>query len=388
MDVKEIWTNFIHDLQNKICSALEEVDGKATFFEDAWERPEGGGGKTRVIANGNVFEKGGVNTSIVFGDVTDAMRTQLKIEGDTWWACGLSLVLHPINPFVPTVHCNYRMFELYKNSTKSEPSQHGEAPPSEGFGEVIDRWFGGGTDLTPYYLFEEDAKHFHQTYKNACDAFDVSFYPKFKKECDNYFVNWHRNAERRGIGGIFYDYQREDEAPFNSPEGGKPTTQLSPFQNTDNSLNSVTGEAGAQMASPSGGSSMEGTKFGKGAAFWIEFAKKCGNAFIEAYIPIVEKRKNITYTAENKHWQEIRRGRYVEFNLVHDRGTLFGLKTNGRIESILMSLPPTVRFEYNYQPAFGSEEYKLQETCLHPRDWLSEISDAEREEWAKRSNTC
>ncbi|MBY0476464.1 MAG: oxygen-dependent coproporphyrinogen oxidase [Chitinophagaceae bacterium] len=371
MDVKQIWTNFIHDLQNKICSALEEVDGKATFFEDAWERPEGGGGKTRVIANGNVFEKGGVNTSIVFGDVTDAMRTQLKIEGDTWWACGLSLVLHPVNPFVPTVHCNYRMFELYNKQD-----------------EVIDRWFGGGTDLTPYYLFEEDAKHFHQTYKNACDAFDISFYPKFKKECDNYFVNWHRNAERRGIGGIFYDYQREDQAPSNSPEGGETNAQPLPINENDKLLNTSKGEAGAQMASPSGGSSMEGTKFGKGAAFWIEFAKKCGYGFIDAYIPIVEKRKNTTYTAENKHWQEIRRGRYVEFNLVHDRGTLFGLKTNGRIESILMSLPPTVRFEYNYQPAFGSEEYKLQEACLHPKDWLNEISEEERIAWAKRSNSC
>jgi coproporphyrinogen III oxidase len=321
MDVKETWISFIHDLQNRICAALEQSDGKATFVEDAWERPEGGGGKTRVIANGNVIEKGGVNTSIVFGDVTDAMRTQLKINGAKWFACGLSLVIHPINPFVPTVHCNYRMFELYNEND-----------------EVIDRWFGGGTDLTPYYLFEEDAKHFHQTYKNACDAFDVSFYPKFKKECDNYFVNWHRNAERRGIGGIFYDYQRATEQ--------------------------------------------------QDVTFWIELAKKCGNAFIDAYIPIVEKRKYTTYTAENKHWQEIRRGRYVEFNLVHDRGTLFGLKTNGRIESILMSLPPTVRFQYNYQPAFGSEEYKLQEACLHPREWLNEISEEEKIAWAKRSNSC
>lgn len=351
-----LWISFIHDLQNRICAALEQSDGKATFVEDTWERPEGGGGKTRVIANGNVFEKGGVNTSIVFGDVTDAMRSQLKIEGDKWWACGLSLVLHPINPFVPTVHCNYRMFELYKNSPKSEPSQ------------VIDRWFGGGTDLTPYYLFEEDAKHFHQTYKNACDAFDLSFYPRFKEECDNYFVNWHRNSERRGIGGIFYDYQRA--APFDSTERGKPTAQTPPVQDA----------SGAQMASSTGG--------GRGEAFWIDFAKACGNAFIDAYIPIVEKRKHTAYTPENKHWQEIRRGRYVEFNLVHDRGTLFGLKTNGRIESILMSLPPTVRFEYNYQPAFGSEEYKMQEACLHPRDWLNEISEEEKIAWAKKSNSC
>jgi coproporphyrinogen III oxidase len=321
MNVKEQWIAIIQQLQDNICTALETCDGKARFFEDKWDREEGGGGKTRVIANGNVFEKGGVNTSIVFGDVTEAMKTQLKINGAKWFACGMSLVIHPLNPFVPTVHCNYRMFELYNEED-----------------EVIDRWFGGGTDLTPYYLFEEDAKHFHQTYKNACDKFDVSFYPKFKTECDNYFVNWHRNKERRGIGGIFYDYQRAGE-----------------IQDVD---------------------------------FWINFGKTCGEAFIDAYVPIVETRKNTSYTEENKHWQEIRRGRYVEFNLVHDRGTLFGLKTNGRIESILMSLPPTVRFEYNYQPVFGTEEYILQEACLHPRNWLNEITDEERNEWGSRSNTC
>jgi coproporphyrinogen III oxidase len=315
MNVKENWIDYIHDLQNRICSALEQSDGKAKFIEDEWNRPEGGGGKTRVIANGNVFEKGGVNTSVVYGEVTDPMRTQLKINGAKWFACGLSLVIHPLNPFVPTVHCNYRMFELYNEKD-----------------EVIDRWFGGGTDLTPYYLFEEDARHFHQTYKNACDKFDPSFYPKFKKDCDNYFVNTHRNNERRGIGGIFYDYQgrlSEASAPGSPSTGG-----------------------------------------GRGEAFWMNFGKACGDAFIDAYIPIVEKRKSTAYTDQNKHWQEIRRGRYVEFNLVHDRGTLFGLKTNGRIESILMSLPPTVRFEYNYQPEPGSEEDKLLQACLHPKDWV------------------
>ncbi len=321
MDTKELWIEIIHNMQNKICNALELCDGKATFAEDKWERPEGGGGKTRVITKGNVFEKAGVNTSIVFGEVTEAMKTQLKIDGAKWFACGLSIVLHPVNPFVPTVHCNYRMFELYNEKE-----------------EVMDRWFGGGTDLTPYYLMEEDAKHFHQTYKNTCDAFDATFYPVFKKNCDNYFVNWHRNEERRGIGGIFYDYQRPDET--------------------------------------------------KDVHFWMNFGKTCGDAFIEAYVPIVEKRKATAYTNENKYWQEIRRGRYVEFNLVHDRGTLFGLKTNGRTESILMSLPPTVRFEYNYQPKFGSEEYKIQEACLHPRDWINEITEDEKNAWAKRSNSC
>jgi coproporphyrinogen III oxidase len=321
MSIKEDWINHIHNLQDRICAALEKEDGKATFQEDQWQRPEGGGGKTRVIANGNVFEKGGVNSSVVFGEVTDTMRNQLKINGKSWFACGLSLVLHPVNPFVPTVHCNYRMFEVYneEGSGISSPSTEGGRGQAKG-PEAADRWFGGGTDLTPYYLFEEDAKHFHQTYKNACDAFDASFFPTFKKECDNYFVNWHRNKERRGIGGIFYDHQR-------------PTAE-------------------------------------KDVQFWFNFGKTCGDAFITAYLPIVQKRKDTPYTGEHKHWQEIRRGRYVEFNLVHDRGTLFGLKTNGRTESILMSLPPTVRFEYNYQPQPGSEEYKLWQACLNPVDWV------------------
>ena len=319
LTTKDLWISFIHQLQDDICSSLEAADGKAKFVEDKWNREEGGGGKTRVITHGNVFEKGGVNTSIVFGEVTDAMRKQLNIEGDKWFACGLSLVIHPFNPFVPTIHANYRMFELYNNND-----------------EVIDRWFGGGTDLTPYYLFEEDARHFHQTYKNTCDQSDAFFYTNFKKECDNYFVNWHRNKERRGIGGIFYDHQRPDE--------------------------------------------------NKDVTFWINFAKACGYAFMEAYIPIVEKRKSTPFTQAHKHWQEIRRGRYVEFNLVHDRGTLFGLKTNGRTESILMSLPPTARFEYDYQPTPGSAEDKLLQACLHPREWIAEdISD---EEWAKKTNSC
>jgi coproporphyrinogen III oxidase len=320
-EFRETWIEFIHGLQDTICRGLEAVDGKAKFIEDIWQRAEsgGGGGKTRVISNGNVFEKGGVNTSVVFGKVTDKMRKQLQMDGEKWFACGLSLVIHPSNPFVPTVHCNYRYFELYEND------------------KVIDRWFGGGTDLTPYYLFEEDAKHFHQTYKNVCDQFDESFYTLFKKECDDYFVNVHRNNERRGIGGIFYDHKKPNEK-----------------HDID---------------------------------FWFDFGKACGKAFLEAYIPIVEKRKNSVFNEQHKHWQEIRRGRYVEFNLIHDRGTLFGLKSDGRTESILMSLPPTVRFEYNYQPQPGSEEDKLFQVCLHPKDWASEENN-DAIEWAKRANTC
>jgi coproporphyrinogen III oxidase len=304
-DFRGRWIDFIHGLQNTICKGLEEVDGKARFVQDEWSRAEGpgGGGLTRVIANGNVFEKGGVNTSVVYGKVTDTMRTQLKLDGAKWFACGLSLVLHPSNPFVPTVHANWRYFELYDEQDN-----------------VKDRWFGGGTDLTPYYLFEEDAAHFHQTLKDTLDPFGDSLYPAYKKQCDEYFVNHHRNNEMRGIGGVFYDHLR-------------------PVDETD-------------------------------AERLFTFQEANGNSFIKAYLPIVEKRKDATYNEQQKHWQEIRRGRYVEFNLIHDRGTIFGLKTNGRTESILMSLPPTVRFEYNYQPAPDSEEDKLWQACLHPREWI------------------
>lgn len=320
MSVKEQWIEFIHDLQNRICAALEQEDGKAEFVEDQWTRDGGGGGKTRVIANGNVFEKGGVNTSVVYGQVTDTMRKALNINGDQWFAAGLSLVIHPFNPFVPTVHCNYRMFELYNEQ-----------------GDTIDRWFGGGTDLTPYYLFEEDAVHFHSTYKNVCDGFDSSFYSRFKKVCDDYFVNTHRDNERRGIGGIFYDHQKADG--------------------------------------------------NKDVDFWINFGKACGKAFVPAYLPIVSKRKNNKFEPAHKYWQEIRRGRYVEFNLVHDRGTIFGLKTNGRTESILMSLPATVRFDYNYQPAPGSAEERLLQACKHPREWVT-ATEITEEDWASRVNKC
>lgn len=304
-ELRAQWIDIIYGLQDKICKAIEDVDGKAVFKEDEWQRGEGkgGGGLTRIITNGNVFEKGGVNTSVVYGRVTEKMKKQLGIDGVKWFAAGLSLVIHPVNPFVPTIHCNYRMFELYNEDDM-----------------MSDRWFGGGTDLTPYYLLEEDAKHFHQVYKSVCGDFDSSFYPEFKKNCDDYFVNTHRNNERRGIGGIFYDHRYPNEA-----------------KNTD---------------------------------FWMNFGKTCGEAFIPAYIPIVEKRKNVSYNEKQKHWQEIRRGRYVEFNLIHDRGTVFGLKTGGRTESILMSLPPTVRFDYNYQPEPGSEEYKLLQVCLCPKDWV------------------
>src|SRR6185437_790171 len=301
---RDKWIGFIHDLQKRICTALEDLDGKAAFITDEWEREQGGGGgRTRVIANGRVLEKGGVNTSVVWGRVTDTMRTQLKIEGDKWFACGLSLVIHPLNPYVPTTHANWRYFELYNEA-----------------GNVCDRWFGGGSDLTPYYLFEEDARHFHQSFKTAMDPFGADYYPRFKKWCDEYFVNKHRGGEMRGIGGVFYDHLR-------------------PADNAD-------------------------------AEKLFAFQQANGNAFLPAYVPVVERRMNTPYGEKEQEWQEIRRGRYVEFNLIHDRGTLFGLKTNGRTESILMSLPPRARWGYNYQPAGGSPEAELLDACKHPRNWI------------------
>ena len=301
--MKDRWIEFIYDLQDRICTALEDLDDKAVFITDEWEREQGGGGRTRVISNGRVFEKGGVNTSVVWGKVTDTMRTQLKIEGDKWFACGLSLVIHPLNPYVPTTHANWRYFELYDEA-----------------GNVCDRWFGGGSDLTPYYLFEEDARHFHQSFKTAMDPFGADYYPRFKKWCDEYFVNKHRENEMRGIGGVFYDHLR-------------------PADNAD-------------------------------AEKLFAFQQANGNAFLPAYVPIVERRMNTPYGENEQEWQEIRRGRYVEFNLIHDRGTLFGLKTNGRTESILMSLPPRARWGYNYQPAEGSPEAELLDACKHPRNWI------------------
>ncbi|MDP2176522.1 MAG: oxygen-dependent coproporphyrinogen oxidase [Bacteroidota bacterium] len=299
---KETFVEFIKSLQDSICNELETIDGKSTFKEEKWNREGGGGGRTRVIENGNVFEKGGVNISEVYGTLPDSMVQYLNVSHNQFFACGISLVLHPNNPLVPTVHANYRYFELYNDKD-----------------QVVDCWFAGGADLTPYYLFEEDAVHFHTVHKEVCDKFDSSYYPRYKKACDEYFLNHHR-AEARGIGGLFFDYLRETE--------------------------------------------------GKSMQQWFDFTTAIGNVFIEAYLPIVEKRKKLPFESDHKHWQEIRRGRYVEFNLIHDKGTLFGLKTNGRIESILMSLPPTVRWEYEYTPIPNSPEAKLLEVLVNPKNWI------------------
>jgi coproporphyrinogen III oxidase len=300
--MKDKFFNYIQELQETITSKLEAIDGEAKFQEDIWKRPEGGGGRTRVIQNGNVFEKGGVNISEVHGKLPESMQTYFGVKDVDFFACGLSLVLHPINPMVPTVHANWRYFEMYDQE-----------------GNIVDQWFGGGQDLTPYYLFEEDARHFHNTCKTACDRHNGEFYPKYKASCDDYFYNSHRN-ESRGIGGLFFDYCKASE----------------------------------EMTMQS----------------WYDFVTEVGNTFLEAYVPIVESRKALPYSQEQQDWQEIRRGRYVEFNLVHDKGTLFGLKTNGRIESILMSLPPRVQWVYNHHPEPDSEEEKLVYVLQHPKSWI------------------
>lgn len=300
--MKEQFYTYIQKLQDTITSKLEQVDGKAKFVEDLWKRPEGGGGRTRVIENGNVFEKGGVNISAVEGELPQALRDNFGVKEGNFFACGLSLVLHPNNPKVPTVHANWRYFEMYDDQ-----------------GEIVTQWFGGGQDLTPYYLFDEDAVHFHTVCKNACDRHNSEFYSLYKKRCDEYFWNAHRN-EARGVGGLFFDYLKETEE----------------FSLQDR----------------------------------YDFVTEVGNSFLESYIPIVEKRKDLAFSESQRDWQEVRRGRYVEFNLVHDKGTLFGLKTNGRIESILMSLPPKVQWHYNHIPDEGSDEAYLVSVLRNPKNWI------------------
>ena len=300
--MKDQFYKHIENLQDSITSKIEEVDGLAKFEEDIWQRQEGGGGRTRVIENGAIFEKGGVNISAVHGELPEVLRKQFNADEGTFFACGLSLVLHPINPMIPTVHANWRYFEMYDTT-----------------GEMVTQWFGGGQDLTPYYLFEEDAIHFHTVCKNVCDSYSPDFYSTFKKNCDDYFWNAHRE-EARGVGGLFFDYLKATNS----------------FTILDR----------------------------------YNFVTAVGASFLESYLPIVKKRKDIPFTISQKDWQEIRRGRYVEFNLVHDRGTLFGLKTNGRIESILMSLPPVVQWKYNHHPEKESEEERLIAVLTNPKEWV------------------
>lgn len=284
-------------MQDKICRALEQADGQARFREDDWQREGGGGGRTRVIENGAVFEKGGVNFSAVGGVLPAEFAAKIgegvaNAEGREFFATGVSLVIHPRNPYVPTVHANFRYLEK------------GNAA-----------WFGGGADLTPFYPFREDVVHFHRTLKDACDRHDADFYPRFKKWCDEYFFIRHRN-ETRGVGGVFFDYLTEDLEKL------------------------------------------------------FAFVSEVGEAFLPAYLPIVERRRNENFGERERQFQLIRRGRYAEFNLVYDRGTVFGLETRGRTESILMSLPPLASWVYDYKPEPDSPEAEAW-TYFTPRDWLS-----------------
>ncbi len=284
-------------LQREICSALEAVDGRATFRFDRWERPSGGGGLTAVLQDGAIFEKAGVNTSEVFGEFSPEFAATMPGDGLAFYATGVSLVLHPRNPYIPTTHANFRFL------------RRGSAG-----------WFGGGADLTPYYPFFDDAVHFHRVLHEACAAHDPSYYPRFKAWCDEYFFLRHR-GETRGIGGLFFDYLSDD--------------------------------------------------LSRTHRFW----RSAGAAFLPAYLPIVQRHQHKSYGERERQFQLYRRGRYVEFNLLYDRGTMFGLKTDGRVESILMSLPPLCRWEYDFRPEPGSPEAELT-AFLRPRDWLAEAAAA------------
>ncbi len=321
-DAKARVSQFMKHLQDKITQTLEDVDGVGKFQQDSWERPEGGGGRSRVMREGAIFEQAGVGFSEVWGDhlPPSILSQRPDAEGHRWYATGTSMVLHPRNPYVPTVHLNYRYFEA---------------------GPVW--WFGGGVDLTPFYPFAEDAAHFHQTIKSACDKHHSEYYQVFKRWCDEYFYLKHR-GETRGIGGIFFDYQHGEGELYRGPQ---PNDEAAIYSN--------------QLGAPE-------------PRTWEElftFVQDCGNAFLPSYVPIVERRHNTEYGDRQRNFQLYRRGRYVEFNLVYDRGTIFGLQTNGRTESILMSLPPLVRWEYGYQPEPNSPEAELYETFLKPQDWAN-----------------
>lgn len=285
-------------IQDSICAGLEQADGKAKFEEELWQRDGGGGGRTRVMQNGNVIEKGGVNFSAVHGKLPEAVKKAFKVDSDDFFATGVSIVMHPENPFVPIIHMNIRYFEMDEQT----------------------RWFGGGIDLTPHYVIPTDARFFHHRLKQACDEFDTSFYPKFKAIADDYFFIKHRE-ETRGVGGIFYD-------------------RLKP-ENTNLDFNQI-----------------------------LDFSLAVGNTFLPVYTELIDRNRDQDYTEAHKEWQYLRRSRYAEFNLVYDAGTKFGLETNGRIESILMSLPPTAKWNYNPQVLAESEEEKTLSFLKKGIDWV------------------
>ena len=294
---KEAVAAWFSELQDRICTALEEVDGKGTFLEDEWDRPGGGGGRARIMTEGNVIEKGGVNFSAVFGETPSRIREAMHLEDANFYATGVSIVMHPHSPLVPIIHMNVRYFEM----------SNGVA------------WFGGGIDLTPHYVDEEDARFFHQELKRVCDKHSPDYYPKFKAWADEYFYVKHRQ-ETRGIGGIFFDR-----------------------------LSTTVSSTMSQL---------------------FRFVQEVGEAFIPIYTHLIQKNRGLPYGEEEKAWQLIRRGRYVEFNLVHDKGTKFGLDTEGRIESILMSLPPFAAWQYAHVPAPTSKEARTLDVLKKGVDWL------------------
>ena len=319
---REKTKNLLLKLQDNICKGIENTDGKAKFTEESWLREEGGGGRSRVLRNGSIFEQAGVNFSEVYGnELPQSIITQRpEAKGHKWFATGTSMVLHPKNPFIPTVHLNYRYFEA---------------------GPVW--WFGGGADLTPYYPYLSDVRHFHKEHRISCEKVNKNLHKVFKPWCDEYFFLKHRN-ESRGIGGIFYDYQ-------------------------DGSGRIYKGDNKESKAYK------ESINIGELNLNWnnlFSLAENCGGAFLDSYQPIIEKRVNQNYTKEQREFQLYRRGRYVEFNLVWDRGTIFGLQTNGRTESILMSLPPLARWEYGYKAKKGSREDYLTKIFTKPQDWQND----------------
>jgi len=321
-DSKERVSAFMKTLQDEICQRLEALDGSKQFLEDSWERPQGGGGRSRVIKAGNLFEQGGVNFSEVWGsDLPPSILVQRpEAAGHGFYATGTSMVLHPRNPYIPTVHLNYRYFEA---------------------GPVW--WFGGGIDLTPYYPFREDAAHFHQTIRAACDRHHTEYYNVFKPWCDEYFYLKHRQ-EPRGVGGIFFDYQDGRGTLYRGPDTQGSAATYS------NQVGELPPRSWEQL---------------------FAFVQDCGRSFLPAYEPIVQRRQGMEWGDRQRDFQLYRRGRYVEFNLIYDRGTIFGLQTNGRTESILMSLPPMVRWEYSFAPEAHTPEAELYEVFLKPQDWAN-----------------
>ncbi|MTI38841.1 oxygen-dependent coproporphyrinogen oxidase [Fulvivirga lutimaris] len=302
MPTKDTITEWFKQLQDEICAALKTADGKGTFKEDAWEREQGGGGRSRVLTEGNIIEKGGVNFSAVHGQLSSKISDALKLPASDFYATGVSIVLHPKSPMVPIIHMNVRYFETVSKSGEST------------------WWFGGGIDLTPHYVVKEDAQHFHTVLKEVCDKHDASYYPKFKEWADEYFFIKHRN-ETRGIGGIFFDR-----------------------------LNESTGKTKEEL---------------------FAFVKDVGQTFAPIYTHFMAKNSVLPYTEQNELWQKVRRGRYVEFNLVWDKGTKFGLDTDGRTESILMSLPPQANWIYDHQPEAGSNEMETLQLLKKGINWVS-----------------